>query len=309
MLVRRRGTRRRSTLSVSLPGPVHKTRLGPRTSCRRLQHSPRQRLGKETGATCRRARRRSLDGGSKHSYFGTGGATGAGGTLRVAMLDRFQLLSDDDLVSLAPGSARLLAFLALARRSVHRLVVATNLWPEASENHAYGNLRAVLGRLPARGRAALEVGQSQLRLAECVSVDLDEARALAHRLLDLAVPPAVADLSTAAVAALFCELLCDWYDDWAIVEAEDWRQLRLHALEALAGYLTEANRFGQAVIAARAAVRADPLRESAHVVLAQVHLAEGNQSEARREFERYRALLNAELRLEPTRRFCDLVGM
>jgi DNA-binding SARP family transcriptional activator len=36
--------------------------------------------------------------------------------------------------------------------------------------------------------------------------------------------------------------------------------------------------------------RADPLRESAHGALIAVHLAEGNQSDALREFERYRAL-------------------
>jgi hypothetical protein len=79
------------------------------------------------------------------------------------------------------------------------------------------------------------------------------------------------------------------------VEAEDWRQLRLHALEALAGRL-----------AASAAVRAEPLRESAHAALIQVHLAEDNQSEALREFTRYRTPLHAELGLEPTPRLCRL---
>lgn len=225
------------------------------------------------------------------------------------MLGAFQLLRDNDRVRLAPGSARLLAFLALAGRSVHRLVVATHLWPEASEGHAYGNLRATLGRLRGAGRAALQVGPSELGLAGCVQVDLNEARALAHRLLDPFVPPPTADVSMAAISVLSCELLCDWYDDWVIVEAEDWRQLRLHALEALAGHLSQANRFGHATVAARAAIRADPLRETAHLALIEVHLAEGNQSEALREFERYRALLKGELGLEPSRRLHRLVGM
>jgi len=38
-----------------------------------------------------------------------------------------------------------------------------------------------------------------------------------------------------------------------------------------------------------------------------VHLAEGNQSEAVREFERYRALLHTELGLDPTPRLRRLV--
>ena len=88
---------------------------------------------------------------------------------------------------------------------------------------------------------------------------------------------------------------------------EGWRQLRLHALEALAARLTAAGRWGEAAGAAGAAVRAEPLRESAHAALIQVHLAEGNQSEAVREFARYRALLRAELGLDPTPRLGHLL--
>jgi DNA-binding SARP family transcriptional activator len=102
-------------------------------------------------------------------------------------------------------------------------------------------------------------------------------------------------------------LLPDWDDDWVLLEAEDWRQLRLHALEAAAGRLAAAGRCGEAAGAAGAAVRADPLRESARASLIQVHLAEGNQSEAVREFARYQALLHADLGLEPTRRLRDLI--
>jgi len=67
----------------------------------------------------------------------------------------------------------------------------------------------------------------------------------------------------AAVPVLSADLLPDWYDDWVLLEAEDWRQLRLHALEALAGRLIALGRWGEAANAAGAAVRAEPLRESA----------------------------------------------
>jgi len=107
--------------------------------------------------------------------------------------------------------------------------------------------------------------------------------------------------------ALSADLLPDWYDDWVLVEAEDWRQLRLHALEALAGHLTGAGRWGEAVAAACAAVRGDPLRETSHAALIRVFLAEGNVSEAVREFTSYRALLHDELGLEPTPRLCGLI--
>jgi SARP family transcriptional regulator, regulator of embCAB operon len=81
----------------------------------------------------------------------------------------------------------------------------------------------------------------------------------------------------------------------------------LHALEALAGRLSDLGRWGEAVGAASTAVRADPLRESARAALIQVHIAHGNQSEAVREYELYRALLAAELDIAPTPRLHELL--
>src|SRR5204863_6867755 len=105
------------------------------------------------------------------------------------------------------------------------------------------------------------------------------------------ISPSDADMTSAAIAALSSDLLPDWYEDWVVIEAEDWRQLRLHALEALAVKLTTTGRFGDAIEAARAAIKADPLRESAYATLIRVHLAEGNQSEALDTFAFYRDLL------------------
>jgi DNA-binding SARP family transcriptional activator len=110
------------------------------------------------------------------------------------------------------------------------------------------------------------------------------------------------------VSDLSGELLPDWYDEWVLIEAEDWRQLRLHALEALAGRLTARGHYGDAAAAALAAVRAEPLRESPRAALIRVHIAEGNPSEALREFTRYRELLMIELGVEPTERLRALVA-
>jgi hypothetical protein len=75
------------------------------------------------------------------------------------------------------------------------------------------------------------------------------------------------DRGPEALACLSADLLPGWYDDWVLSEAEDWRQLRLHALEALADRLTATGRWGEAADAAGAAVRAEPLRESANAAL------------------------------------------
>jgi DNA-binding SARP family transcriptional activator len=161
------------------------------------------------------------------------------------------------------------------------------LWPDATESRAYASLRSALARLYGVVRKSMEVNPSDLRLAANVSVDLRESQALAHRLLDAVDQPLeAADLSGAAIAALSGELLPDWYEDWVLLEAENWRQLRLHALEAVARLLTAAGRYGDAAEAALAAVSADPLRESGRATLIKVHLAEHNRSEALREFKR-----------------------
>jgi DNA-binding SARP family transcriptional activator len=225
----------------------------------------------------------------------------------VAVLGQFRLLRGMNVVLVPRASQRLLAFLALHDRIVERAALAGALWPEASEPHALGSLRAALSRLQGTARMALAASQLELGLAEGVAVDIHHAKALARRLLDPAVPPVPGDLGSSAVMALSADLLPDWYDDWVLVEAEDWRQLRLHALEALADHLTTAGRLGEAAGAARAAVRGEPLRETSHAALIRVFLAEGNVSEAVREFRSYRALLHDELGLEPTPRLCHLI--
>jgi SARP family transcriptional regulator, regulator of embCAB operon len=181
------------------------------------------------------------------------------------------------------------------------------LWPDATETHACSNLRSALARLNRSCRKVLQVSKLELGLAKDVTVDIGNAQGLARRLLDPAATPDQSDLSPAAIVILSTDLLPGWYDDWVLVEAEDWRQLRLHALEILASRLTAEGCWGQAADAARAAVRAEPLRESAHAALIQVHLAEGNQSEALRQFTGYRTLLYAELGLEPTLRLRRLI--
>lgn len=206
------------------------------------------------------------------------------------------------------GSQRLLALLGLRDRALMRASVAGTLWPESSEEHAYSSLRSALARLSRLTRDAVVVTPLDLCLADDVTIDIRESRALAHRLLDPSSESVEADLTSDAVFALSVDVLPDWYDDWVLVEAEDWHQLRLHALEALAGRLLSVRRFGEATSAALAAVRAEPLRESARAVLIGVHLAEGNQSEALREFARYQTLLRAELGLEPTARLRDLIS-
>lgn len=228
--------------------------------------------------------------------------------IEVFLLGAFSVrVAGRTLDTLSGTSQRLLALLALRDRVVARVAMAGTMWPESSDRRAGGSLRSAISRLDRSTRGAVQVAAAGLRLADTAGVDLRESQALARRLLERGGSPTEADLSPDAVSALSGELLPDWYDDWVVAEAEDWRQLRLNALEAQARLLTVLGRLAEAAGAARAAIRVEPLRESASASLIRVHIAEGNQSEALRVFDRYRALLLAELGLEPTPLISELV--
>jgi len=230
-------------------------------------------------------------------------------TDELSLLGGFVFSVDGDaLLGISGGSQRLLAFLAVRERVVTRSHVAGTFWPESSDDHAGASLRSAVSRLDGRVRRAVKVTAHDLGLAEGVAVDVHHSRALARRLIDRDAAESAVDIGAPAVTALSDDILPGWYEDWAIVAAEDWHQLRLHALEAAAARLTAADRLAEAASAALAAVRAEPLRESARAALIRVHMAEGNQSHAVSEFERYRVLLRAEMGLEPTSRLSQLLS-
>jgi DNA-binding SARP family transcriptional activator len=214
----------------------------------------------------------------------------------------------DALLGISAGSQRLLAFLAIRDRYVTRTQTAGTLWPDSTDSQASASLRSAVSRLDDRSRLAVTVTAHDLSLAEGVAVDVHSSQALAHRLIDRNAPLSAADIDAPAVMALSDDLLPGWYDDWAVIAAEDWRQLRVHALEAVAARLTAADRFAEAADAALTAVRAEPLRETARAALIRVQMAEGNRSHAIGEFERYRVLLRAELGIEPTDQLTRLLA-
>jgi len=141
---------------------------------------------------------------------------------------------------------------------------------------------------------------SHLGLDTSVEVDVRNVMAFARRLSQAWATYQTVDLDALPLADLVGDLLPDWYDDWLQDEREGLRQIRLHALESLARGLSESGRHADAIQAALAALRLEPLRETAHHTLIEIHLAEGNWSEACRQFQRCRQLLREELGVEPS---------
>jgi DNA-binding SARP family transcriptional activator len=214
---------------------------------------------------------------------------------RLRLLNGFELVCDGAVVPVPAGAQRLVAFLALHRRPALRSFVAGSLWPETSEERAQANLRSTLWRLHRCNRELVEVNGPQLRLGSHVRVDLLETETLARSVID----ETIAGLEV-PVSVLTLDLLPDWYDDWALIEREQFRQLRLRALDALCESLTCTGRFGEALELGLSALAGEPLRESAHRALVRVHLAEGNIGEAVRQYELCRSLLRNKLGVQPS---------
>jgi DNA-binding SARP family transcriptional activator len=224
---------------------------------------------------------------------------------RLVLMGALELESSGAPVALPASARRLLAFVGLRRGPLARVYVAGQLWLDSTETRAGACLRSALWRL---NRVAGDVVWSdgrELGLTDRVEVDCDAVAAAAQEVLSTAGPV------RAELVALLCEsddLLPDWYDDWAEVERERFRQIRLHALERLCERLTAEGRFAEALEAGLAAVGAEPLRESAHRAMISMHLAEGNVGEAVRQYATCTRLMSTELGVRPSGQIERLVA-
>jgi len=221
-----------------------------------------------------------------------------GGIVRLSVIDGFELRVAGAVVEVAPACQRLIAFLALWERPVTRSFIGGSLWTTSDDEHAGACLRSALWRLPSR--TLVHATATHLALGDGVSVDYRDTVLWSTTVLAGTLDVGPSPWTVAHIAALTGEVLPDWYDDWVLPARERYRQLRLHALESLCERLADAGRFGEALLAGLGAVVIEPLRESAHRRVIDVHLREGNAVEALRQYRAYERMLRDELSLEPS---------
>jgi DNA-binding SARP family transcriptional activator len=221
---------------------------------------------------------------------------------RLRLLNGFQLRRGDQHLVLRPGSERLLAFLALADKSIERSAVAYRLWPEKSESRAVANLRSALWRIRTVANDLVETTTTHVRLHPAVWVDARDGLAELKDRDPHVIGDAVQEL------ALQGDLLPDWYDDWLLTERERLRQLRLHALEEAVASLIGRKHLAAAIDHGLRAVAIEPLRESSHRLVIRAHLCEGNRAEALRQYETCTRLLREELGVAPSAQMTSLLA-
>jgi DNA-binding SARP family transcriptional activator len=222
----------------------------------------------------------------------------------VRLLGSFSCADGYDDVELPFGAQRLMAYLAL-NGPCTRSLVAGSLWPSVTDSQALGSLRTGVWRINKSLPGVLVAHGNALTLGSRIWVDCRELEDLAAALLrrqldDVRLLLVGLPLLTAG------ELLPGWYDDWVTFERDRLRQLRVQAIEVTVRFLLEHGEIDMALDLALQAVRAEPMRETAHVALIRVYLAEGNVAEALRQFETYRDLLQRELGLQPSPQLTEL---
>lgn len=210
--------------------------------------------------------------------------------IELRLLGGFQLSVADTTVELSVSAQRVVAYVALAAPGrVARVQAAGELWPDVSDNRAAGNLRSALWRVNKACPAVLHCDACSVNLGDDVWLDIVHP---GRGLIDAEGqrrPPRSVPL-----------LLPGWYDEWLVHERERVRQDFLHAVEAASRALIDTGDFHTAIDLALQAVASEPLRETPRRLAIEAHLAEGNQSEALREYRRYAELLDAELGVAPS---------
>jgi DNA-binding SARP family transcriptional activator len=171
------------------------------------------------------------------------------------------------------------------------------LWLDYTQEAANANLRTALWRLPRTPCRLVEATPTHLALAPAVEVDLHDVTGAARRVSRGHGEHGEAEAQALTLAG---DLLPDWYEDWVILERERFRQVRLHALEALCDRLVVAGLYDKAIEVGLTAIAGEPLRESAHRAVIRAHLAEGNFAEGLRQYTMLRRFLHEQLGLEPS---------
>lgn len=225
---------------------------------------------------------------------------------QLTLIPDFAVRCDGEPAALAPSLQRLVSFLAFQPAPVRRAYVSGRLWFDVDDRHASASLRSALWRLHPLDMVC--TSNTHVWLNPSVKVDLHAVAR--HAQTVLRSTPSEEELLAAAreLIELGDDILLGWYDDWVLVERERFRQIRLHAMDRIGELFISNDRWYDALQVALAATSAEPLRESAHRLLVQVHLMQGNVAEALRQYRHYAEMLRTELGGRPSPAIRDLVA-
>jgi DNA-binding SARP family transcriptional activator len=231
-------------------------------------------------------------------------------------------LGERPLVLPTRKTLALLFYLALEPGEQPREHLATLLWPEANTERSYASLRNTLGHLQTALRQAsglaqppyISITHNSLRLNPDAHIILDlntveQAYALARadrssRIL----PDGSASLPLLQSAAAFQrgDFLDGFslgdapgFDDWAVIQREVWHRRLVLVLDRLSEIQFASGEFAASAETASRWMTMDALNEAAYRCKMRAHFAAGERGQALETYEACRAILAAELGIEP----------
>jgi DNA-binding SARP family transcriptional activator/pimeloyl-ACP methyl ester carboxylesterase len=192
----------------------------------------------------------------------------------------------------------LLIYLAEAKGSVSRDVLATLLWPESSEQVVRARLRRLLYRLQlSLGNGVLTVDRSTLRWSSANDLQVDS------HLFEQACDRGEFELACRLYPGTFLEGFslddCPQFDEWAFFRREALRGRAIQALERVVYDRNAAGDYPAAAIHAGRLVELDPLSEVYARHLIRNLLFAGDRAAAERHFELLTRRLRDELGVAP----------
>jgi DNA-binding SARP family transcriptional activator len=228
--------------------------------------------------------------------------------LRVELLGGFRVTVGQDVVPAAAWrrsrAAALVKLLALSpRHRLQREEVMDLLWPELGAAAAAANLRKALHYArravdPDDGGSLISSAGDVLALpSQRLSVDVDAWRAAGANARRAGDP----DVYAAAVELYGDGLLPDdRYEEWTLARRDELQAEFVTLLEEQTALLEARGEIEAALHAAGRLVDVDPLREQGHIVLIRLYALAGRRSEALRQYEQLRVLLESRLGVEPS---------
>jgi DNA-binding SARP family transcriptional activator len=247
---------------------------------------------------------------------------------------RFRLLGDFRIRSplgtcdlhISGKTREVLAFLVLnANRTVRRPTLSNVIWSDADERRSRANLNTALWRI---NRALKSIGGDDVRLS--IAGDQLKLTVAPRVLVDvLALEAAVREAARSAhgsgtpvLSAVVRETLIDilgddgdrfldgFANEWVLIERERFFNLQIRGLALLMHDLAAAGRIEEALEYGRRILRMDPMRECVQRQVMWLHVLNGHQGNAIRQYLECARILKEELGVAPmpeTRALYDFI--
>jgi DNA-binding SARP family transcriptional activator len=238
-------------------------------------------------------------------------------TLRVRFFGHFEMLCDDEVITLGRNGKALtiLKYLLAHRcRPVSQDHLMGWLWPHSnlkkarwSLNSAIHGLRKLLSECPASGSAnyvVLEEGYYRLCSEVQVIADVDEFDACYEEGRDLErarrMPEAAAEYERAIALYRGDYLVEDLYEDWTMVERERLSNAYMDMLGRLALHYTEAGQHQESIRACYRVLEKDRCHEDSYRVLMRCYAHLGLRGRALRQYRLCEKILRQEYGTAPS---------